>query len=472
MSQKSSRPEETRRLLQRTNRPADAGIAAKAKDIFSNHELKAMVIPLFFEQLLVMLVGLSDTLIVSHAGEAAVSGVSLVNQFNTIFIFLFAALASGGAVVISQYIGQGSKDMASESASQLLLFSAVFSTAASIVILLVQRPLLNALFGHVEPDVMQACLTYLAISAYSFPALAIYNAGAALFRSIGRTDVTMVVSILSNVINIVGDLLGVFVFRAGVAGVAWPSFLARLFSAVVITVFCFRNAEISFRLKWILAWNRKLMKSILRIAVPNGAENGVHQLVKVALSSIVAMFGTTQIAANGIAQTIWSLAALSGSTMGPVYITVIGRAMGQKEPDAAFYWFKRLLKLTMIFSIAWNLLIFMTTPLFLNFYAVSEEAKTLVIWLVLIHNLFNALVFPVAGSMAEGLRAAGDVRFTMTVSVCCTIFVRLTLSWLLGLQLQMGVIGIALAMVIDWCVRGMFFLWRVFSGHWRRFSVI
>ena len=412
-------------------------------------------------------------LVVSYAGEAAVSGVSLVNQFNTIFIYLFTALTSGGAVVISQYIGRKAMDAAGESASQLLRFSAIFSTLVSALVLIGNEGMLRLMFGKVESDVMQACITYLRISAYSYPALAVYNAGASLFRSVGKTSVTMYLSVASNIINVIGNLIGVFVLHAGVAGVAWPSLIARIFSAAVITVLCFRKKNhVFYTRKWIFQWNGALMRHILRIAIPNGLENGVFQLVKVALSSIVALFGTYQIAANGVAQSIWSLAALAGVSMGPVFITVIGQCMGNNNTQIAESYLKKLTKITVLLSFAWNLLIFVLTPLFMRFYALEPDTKQLVIWLVLIHNLFNAIAYPFSGALSNGLRAAGDVKFTMYVSVISTIAVRLLLSWLLGVALQMGVIGIAIAMVSDWVIRAVIFFWRQKSGKWKTFQVI
>lgn len=441
--------------------------------LFSNKSLREMIIPLFLEQLLVMFVGIADTLVVSYVGEAAVSGVSLVNQFNTIFIYLFTALASGGAVVISQYIGRKAKDDAGESASQLLSFSTIFSILIAVMVLIGNEKMLRLMFGKVEESVMHSCITYLRISAYSYPALAIYNSGAALFRSIGKTSVTMYLSVASNIINVIGNLIGVFVLHAGVAGVAYPSLIARTFSALVITVLCFQEKnEIFYRCKWIFQWNGDFMKQILKIAIPNGMENGVFQLVKVALSSIVALFGTYQIAANGVAQSIWSLAALAGVAMGPVFITVIGQCMGNGDTEAADHYFKKLTNITLSISSVWNLLIFLLTPIFLKFYALEPETKHLVIFLVLIHNLFNAVAYPFSGALINGLRAAGDVKFTMYVSVISTIAVRLLLSWFLGIILQMGVIGIAIAMVCDWSIRAVIFFWRQKSGKWKTFQVI
>ncbi|MDE6685737.1 MAG: MATE family efflux transporter [Lachnospiraceae bacterium] len=440
---------------------------------FSGKDLQKMIIPLFLEQLLVMLVGIADTLVVSYVGEAAVSGVSLVNQFNTIFIYLFTALASGGAVVISQYIGRKDSESAGRSASQLLMFGTAFSILIAVVVLAGNKGMLRLLFGKVEDSVMDACITYLKISAYSYPALAIYNSGAAVYRSLGKTNVTMYISVLSNIINVVGNVIGVFVLQAGVAGVAWPSLIARTFSAVAITVLCFRKKnEVAYTAGWICKWDTDCLKQIWNVAIPNGVENGIFQLVKVALSSIVALFGTYQIAANGVAQSIWSLAALAGVAMGPAFITVIGQCMGNKDTEAAAYYLTKLSKITLLLSSVWNLLIFLFTPLFLRFYALEPQTKQLVIWLVLIHNIFNAVAFPFSGALSNGLRAAGDVKFTMYVSVLSTIAGRLYLSYLLGIVLDMGVIGIAIAMVCDWVIRAVLFIWRQKSGKWKAFQVI
>lgn len=431
-----------------------------------------MILPLLMEQFLLMLVGLADTMVVSYAGEAAVSGVSLVNSFNTIFINLFTVLASGGAVVVSQYIGRRDMKMASESSSQLLMVATVFAVVISIPVLIWKVPLLKGLFGKVEPDVMEACKTYLRISVYSFPALGIYNAGTALYRSIGKTSVTMKISIVSNLINVAGNLIGVFVFRAGVAGVAYPSLIARTFSAVVITLLCFREKEVRYVGRWIFQWNRELLKKMLSIAIPNGVESGIFQFVKVALSSVVALFGTYQIAANGISQSIWSVAALISVTMGPVFITVIGQCMGAGDIRQAEYYFRKLTKVTVCISVAWNTLIFLITPLLIKIFAVSRQTGQMILYLVLIHNIANAVVFPFADPLGKGLRAAGDAMFTMGISLFTTIGVRLILSILLGIVLDLGVIGIALAMCLDWTVRGVIFWIRFRQGKWKTYRVI
>lgn len=442
-------------------------------EIFSSRNLWAMALPLFVEQLLVMLVGIVDTLMGSYVGEAAVSGVSLVNQFNIIFLYLFLALASGGAVVISQYIGHKENVQAGKTASQLLLLGSIFSLLLTFFVLLGGERLLALLFGKVEPEVMASCVTYLQITACAYPAMFIYYSGAAICRSLGRTKLTMYVTALSCLINTIGDYIGVFVLDAGVAGVAWPFVLAWTFSAVLITALCFeKSAAVSYEKRWIFTWDGQLMRRILSIAVPNSIESGIFQLVKVALTSMVALFGTYQIAANGVAQSIWSLAALAGVAMGPVFITVIGQCVGAGDLAAANYYFRKLGKYTLAVSTVWNFLILAVTPFALELYALEPETKRLVLWLVLIHNVFNAAAFPYSGAFSNGLRAAGDVKFTMYVTLASTIVGRLLLSYVLGIVLDMGVIGLAFAMAMDWTIRGAIFLWRERTGKWREFQVI
>ena len=478
-----------RQLIYRLTEPTAS--IPDARKIFSNHDLKLLILPLFLEQLLEVLVGVSDTFMVSYAGEAAVSGVSLVNMFNTVFIFLFSALAAGGAVVVSQYIGSRDEKNGNLSAGQLVMIAAVFSAAVMIFSLVLNRQLLWLLFGEVDQDVMEACVTYLRISAYSYPAIAVYNAGAAIYRSMGKTNVTMNISLAANGINIVGNAIGVFVFHAGVAGVAYPSLIARTFSAVVILVLCFQKEKhetqkcrkrrgetlsnsVCVRLEWrnIFHWEGSMVKRILGIAVPNGIENGLFQLTKVALSSITALFGTVQIAANGVAQSFWSVAALMGTALGLAFVTVIGQCMGAGDTEAAEYYIRKLLRITFLASILWNGLILLAAPFVLRGYAISDEAAHLVVILVIIHNLFNALFYPLSGALANGLRASGDVKYTMYVSIFSTIGCRVVFSVLFGICLNLGVIGIAFAMCLDWMIRAAFFWIRFQRGKWKEFRVI
>ena len=441
--------------------------------MFSNSQLKNLIVPLIIEQLLVLLVGIADTLMVSYAGEAAVSGVSLVNQLNTIFIMVFTALAAGGAVVSSQYVGNKDKKSGVLAASQLVMITLLISIGFMFIVIAFNQQLLTLLFGRVEPDVMEACVTYLVISAFSFPALAVYNSCAGLFRSMSKTKTIMYVSIVMNLINLVGNAIGIFVLHGGVAGVAYPSLISRVFAAVVLLILSFQKKNsIYLRFKYIFSWSGSMLRRILHIAVPNGIENGLFQVSKVALSSIVAMFGTSQIAANGVAQSFWSMAALFCIAMGPAFITVIGQCMGAGDREAADYYMKKLLRITYFGGIIWNLVFFAITPIILGVYNLSADTVSTVIVLCLIHNLFNALLCPVAFSLSNGLRAAGDVKYTMFASIFSTVICRVVLSVIFGIWMNLGVIGIALAMAGDWTIKAVLILIRYLKGKWKEFKVI
>lgn len=443
------------------------------KKTFTNTFLMALIIPLVIEQVLAMFVGIADTLMISYAGESAVSGVTLVNMFVTIFIYVFTALAAGGAVVVSQYIGNQDRENGDLAASQLLMVSTIISVLFMILIMLFYKGIIQVLFGQVEPAVRESSFTYLKISAYSFPGLAIYSSGAALYRSMGKTKITMYLSIHMNIVNVIGNAIGIFVLHAGVAGVAWPSFLARSLAGVIILFLAFgKKNSIHFELKKITTWNTGMIKRIMGIALPNGIENGMFQVAKVALSSIVALFGTSQIAANGVAQSFWSLAALVGIAMGSAYITIIGQCMGNKDTAAAKYYMIKLLKITWIASVLWNALLILIVPFVLKLYDLSDATKQLVFWLVVIHNVFNGVVFPVSSPFSNGLRASGDVKYTMYVSIFATVICRVALSVFLGVGLNLGVIGIALAMGLDWCIRAVLFTQRYVSEKWMYFNII
>ena len=441
--------------------------------IFTNHELLRLIGPLLVEQLLATTVGMADTMMVSRCGEAAISGVSLVDMINNLVINLLAALATGGAVVVSQYLGALRKKETDKSAGQLILLSLLLGLGLGLFCFALARPMLRLFYGTIEADVLDAGVRYLRVTALSYPFLALYNAGAALYRCMSKTKVTMQISLVMNAINVAGNAIGIFVLHAGVAGVAWPSTLSRAFAAVAMTALCFSKKN-QVRLLWknLLTWNSSMVRRLLRIAVPNSIENGLFQLAKVALSSITAMFGTVQIAANGVAQSIWSLAALVGSAMGPAFITVVGQCMGASDTEAADYYMRKLTRLTLFVSIAWNALVLLLTPVMLLFYDLSPEAKNLVFWLVVIHNIFNAVAYPISGPFSNGLRAAGDVKFTMYISLFSTIVVRVALSIVLGVWLNLGVIGIALAMAGDWCIKAVILLFRYKSGAWKSFRVL
>lgn len=458
-------------LLKRLIEPKQ--VLAPERQRFSNRDLMKLVLPIVAEQFLALLVGIADTLMVSYAGESAVSGVSLVNQLNNVFILVFSALAAGGSVIASQYVGKGDKENGINAASQLLMITTLISVLLTAVTLLFGHSIFTVLFGEVEQEVYADGMTYLKISAYSFVGLAVYNACAGLYRSMGKTKELMYVSFAMNGINVAGNAIGIFVLHAGVAGVAYPSLISRIFAAVVMLILTSDKKNVLYlSMKNIFAWNSKMIFRIFHVAIPNSVENGLFQMAKVALSSIVAKFGTVQIAANGVAQSFWSMAALFCLAMGPAFITVVGQYMGANDADGAQYYMKKLLRITYLGGAVWNILFLMISPLLLMMYDLIEETVRLVLILALLHNLFNALFCPLSYSLSSGLRAAGDIKFNLYSSVFSSVICRVTLSVLFGIVLNMGVIGITLAMICDWGIKAALVVVRYKSGKWKQFRLI
>ena len=440
---------------------------------FSNVALKAMIIPLVIEQLLQMVVGLADTMMVSYAGEAVVAGVGLDTMIYTIFIYLFTAVSAGGAVVVSQYIGSRNRENADLGASQIFHLAGVLSLVCMALMLLFGSALLQAMYPATEAETMEACKTYMWIVSLSFPANALYNAGAAVYRSMGQTRVTMWVSLTANLVNVAGNAIGIFVLKAGAAGVAWPTTISWYIAAIIMTGLCLKKKEgVSIHPKDVLRLNGGMAKKILGVAIPNSVENTLFQAAKVVLGMLVATFGTSQIAANTTGQTFWSLAACMGVSMGTVFITVIGQCIGAGDTEAAEWYIRKLTRLSLVLAIAWNIIVMALTPVLLPLYDLTAETKRLILIIVAIHNLFSALVQPFSGPLSSGLRAAGDVKFTMWASIFATVVCRTFLSFLLAQWLDMGVIGIALAMVLDWCIKAALDIWRFRSGKWKDKKVI
>ena len=384
------------------------------RQIFSDRALRAMIVPLLIEQLLQLVVGIADTMMVSYAGEATVSGVSLDTMIYTVFIYLFTAVATGAAVIVSQYIGRGDRGNANLAASQGFHIAGVTSLLCLALTLVFGNAVLGLLYARVDGEVMDACRIYLRIVALSFPANAVYNAGAALYRSMGRTRTTMFVSAGMNLLNVIGNAIGVFVLKAGAAGVAWPTTISWVFAAAVMTALCFNpNNDVHVRTDAMLRPHRAMCGRILRIAAPNAAEQVLFQLAKVALGSLIATFGTSQIAANGIGQTLWSLAACMYTSMSPVFITVVGQCMGAGDTEAARWYMRKLTRLSLVLSTVWNALVLLVVPMLLPLYAVTAETRRYIWVIVIIHNIFAALVQPFARPRSSGLRAAGDVQFSL-----------------------------------------------------------
>ena len=436
--------------------------------LFSKKDLQKLIIPSILEQTLAITVGMADTMMISSAGEAAVSGVSLVDMFNNLIISVLAALATGGAVVTSQCIGAGRREEACRSARQLVFTEAAITIGISVLVLLFHRQILGLFFGQIEADVMQNAIIYLIISVFSFPLLAVYDSCAALYRSMGNAQITLKISLLMNVINVVGNAIGVYVLKLGVAGVAIPSLVSRGVAGVVLFTLLHNPDNLVFLTRGKFKVDATIVKRILFIGIPSGIENGIFQLGRVLVVSIIAAFGTSQIAANGVANSLDSMGCIVGQAMSLAMITVIGRCVGAGEEGQVRYYTKKLLGETYFYTAVINSIILLLLPWILQIYGLGEETTRLSYILVMIHDGMAIFLWPASFVLPNMLRACNDVKYTMVVSIFSMITFRIGFSYVFGVHMGWMAVGVWAAMVIDWVFRVLCFVGRYLAGTWRK----
>ena len=435
--------------------------------MFSKQALRRLIIPLIIEQFLSVMVGMADIMMVSAAGETAVSSVALVDLINVLIINVFSALATGGAVVCAQSIGAQELDRANRAANQLMYIVTAAALVIMGLVLLLHRWLLGLLFGQVEPAVMEGAVTYFVISAWSYPFIALYNGCAALLRAMGNSRASMYVSALMNVLNVIGNAVLVYGFHMGVAGVALPSLFSRAVAAAVMLALLHSGRGL-VRIHGLLRFRFEppTMAKILRIGIPNGLENSFFQLGRVVLVSLISTFGTAQTAANAVANNIDNFGVIPGQAMGLALITVVGQCVGAQAWEQVRFYTKKLVKFTYLCTWGLNAVLLLGLPLILSLYSLTPETHWYAAVLIWIHNGCAMLFWPLAFTMPNALRAAGDVRVPMAVSIVSMVTVRVGGSYLLGLHFGLGAIGVWIAMVGDWIVRVICFVLRARKKLW------
>ena len=437
--------------------------------LFSRKDLVRLIIPLIVDQFLQVAVGLSDSIMVARVGEAAVSGVSLVDTVMLLIINIFTALATGGAVIAGQYLGRKDPKTGCEATAQLFNFTFLFSIFIMILGYLGQNVILYHVFGKIEPEVMKDSRTYLLIVLSSIPMIAMYNAGAAIFRAMGNSNVAMKTSLLMNSINVFGNALLIFGFHRGVEGVAIPTVVSRGVACVVILILL-NNQEhelhilhpYPFRIKW------NVLKKILYIGIPNGLENSMFQLGKIAVLSLVSGLGTASLAANAVGNNIANFAILPGMSFGFALLTVCAQCVGAGDFEQVKYYTKHMMRVEYLCLIASNLIVILALPFILSVYNLSDEAAQYANDIILYHAACVVTIWPLSFTLPNTLRAAADVKITMVLSIISMWVFRFGFSYLLTMVFHMGIFGVWVAMTIDWLVRGIFFVCRYRSGRWQK----
>ena len=446
-----------------------AALRGDKKVMFTNRALVSLMWPLLLEQMLAIAVGLADSLMVATVGDAAISAVSLVDSISNLMIYIFSAMATGGAAVAGQYIGQRQKEDACNAGQQLIALLGAVSVFFVALLYLFRTQILTVMFGHIEPDVMAATNTYYLYVMASIPGIALYNGGAALFRTMGHSDVSLKVSLLMNSINVIGNAVLIFGFGMDVAGVAIPTLVSRTVAAVVILSLLF-NRDLMLHLSDIRGFrvDMRLMKNIFYIGVPSGVENGMFQLGRLVLFSLISTFGTASMVANAIGNTLGNFNCFVGQAMNLGLAAVVSQCVGAGEFDQARGYLRKIIKWSYILQGTVNVLIIALLPLIMRVYNVSPEAEKLAVTVSLIHSVAAMTLWVPAFMVTAFLRAAGDAKFTMLASMTTMWLVRVLLAYILGKYLGYGVIGVWFAhAVVDWTVRSIIFYRRYRSGKWQ-----
>ncbi len=440
--------------------------------VFSNKRILIILMPLVLEQILNVAVGLADTIMVSSVGESAVSGVSLVDSINVLLISVFMSLTTGGYVMISQALGQKNPKKARDYADQMVFVITIIATIVMVFTLIGNNWLLNLAFGNIEPDVMTNASIYFYLTALSFPFFAIQSACSAIFRSMGKTNITLYVSIVMNLFNVIGNYIFIVILEWNAAGVGTSTLLVRIIGATILLVLVLNKkneVHLSNPINW--RFDNGIIKRMMDISIPSSIDGVIFQLGKIILQSLIVTFGTSAIAANAVANNISGLANIAGNSLGIVLIMITGQLVGAREFDKVRYYTKKLVIWGMVAMAVINLFILAFQEPIIQLFNLTPEGAELTKEIVLIFTITSSFFWATSFTLPNALRAANDARYTMVVSILSMWTFRIGFAYILCLQLDFGVAGVWYAMSIDWFVRSFFFIKRFRSGKWETQSL-
>ena len=441
--------------------------------LFDNRALFLLLAPIIVEQLLNSFMGMVDTMMVSTVGSEAISAVSLVDSFNNLVIQMFSAMAAGASIVCSQYLGSGNKKESNNAARQVVLAVSVISLALMVICLAGREHLLSFIFGKVEPAVMQNSLIYFLITVISYPFLALFNAGAAFYRAGGNSKFPMKVSVVSNVLNIMGNAVFIYVFKWGVAGAALSTLLSRAFCMAVI-FYCLRKPRqvIVIRDYIKIRPDMPLIVKIMAIGIPAGVENSMFQFGKLAIQSTVSTMGTTAIAAQAMTNIFENVNGIFGIGVGIGLMTVVGQCIGADRREEAKYYIVKLTGVAWVGILASCLFVLAITKPVTWLAGMESESAAMCFEMVKAITVVKPLVWVGSFVIAYGLRAAGDVRFSMIVSTLTMWLCRVALCIFLVRVYHFGPMAVWIGMFADWTIRAVIFVSRFLSGKWLKNKII
>lgn len=459
--------------MAQTARKEDDIVLQENGRLFSRKDLAMLLIPLIVEQLFTALMGTADTMMVARVGDAAVSGVSLVDSINNLVLMMMTALATGGTIACAQYLGAQDREGANRSARQVLLSVTVISLLCCVVCVVLRNPILHLVFGSVEADVMDAARIYFLVTALSYPFMGIYDASAAMYRATGNSRLPMIVSAVGNLLNIAGNAVFMFVFHWGVFGAAFSTMLSRALQCVAILWFHHRPGQVIVLNHYAsIRPDFKLIRTILRIGIPTGVENGMFQFGKLVIQSTVATLPTSEIAAQAVVNTLEYFTSMPSMAVGLGLVTVAGQCMGAGRPQEAKRYSLELTGISELLVIGTGILIFFSVDTVSRLSGLSPESAQIVHRMMVLITLVKPFIWPLAFTLPNGMRAAGDVKYSMIVSAASMWVFRVALCMILIRGFGFGVLGVWIAMFVDWFDRDLWYVGRFISGKWMEKKVL
>lgn len=440
--------------------------------LFDNRTLFWLLLPIIIEQFLNSLMGMADTMMVSTVGSEAISAVSLVDSINNLVIQIFSAMASGATIICSQYIGSGNKKESNRAAGQVVFMVLAISLSITACCMLGGERLLRLIFGTVEDSVMENAFIYFMITAISYPFLALFSAGAAFYRASGNARFPAKVSVISNVINVAGNALFIYAFHWGVAGAAFATLLARVFCTVVV-FYCLRKPKQTIVVRDYLKIrpDMALILAVMAIGVPAGIENGMFQFGKLAVQSTVSTMGTIAMSAQAMTNILENVNGIFGNSVGIGLMTVVGQCIGADRKEEAKYYMVKLMGIAGIGTLVSCFLVLAITKPVTWLAGMEPAAAEMCFELVAAMTVIKPFIWVGAFGLPYGLRAAGDVKFSMIASVCIMWGCRVALGIVLVRVFQFGLMGVWIGMFADWIVRAVVFTTRFVNGKWLRYKI-
>ena len=432
-----------------------------------------LLIPLIVEQLFTALMGTADTMMVARVGDAAVSGVSLVDSINNLVLMMMTALATGGTITCAQYLGAQDGEGANRAARQVLLSVTVISLLCCGICVGLRSAILRLVFGSVEQDVMDAAKIYFLITALSYPFMGVYDASAALYRATGNSKLPMIVSAVGNLLNIAGNAVFMFVFHWGVMGAALSTMLSRALQCVAILWFHHRPGQMIVLNHYAsIRPDFGLIRTILRIGIPTGVENGMFQFGKLVIQSTVATLPTSEIAAQAVVNTLEYFTSMPSMAVGLGLVTVAGQCMGAGRPREARRYSLEFTGISELLVLGTGILIFLSVDTVSRLSGLSGDSAQIVHRMMVLITLVKPFIWPLAFTLPNGMRAAGDVKYSMIVSAASMWVFRVALCMLLIRGFGFGVLGVWIAMFVDWFDRDIWYVARFLGGKWMNQKVL